>query len=99
MCEGRKDNGFRFCSGVSNTVLDLEGLEYKENYLNLIKYLDQVSGIFDAPCCKTHIITNTIYKMYEMDFIDEELYLRITDFYKFHHRCGLILQILPKECL
>lgn len=95
-CEGRIDNGFRFCSGVENMILDLDGLEIEENYLDLIEYLDKVSGVFDRPCCKSHIITNTIYKMYELGFLSEEIYIRISDFYKFHNRCGLILRALPK---
>ena len=96
-CEGRLDKDFRFCSGVQNTVLNLEGLEITENYLELIKYLDNVSGIFDKPCCKSHIITNTLYKSYELGYLNDELYRRISDFYKFHNRCGLILSAKPKE--
>lgn len=96
-CEGRQDNGFKFCSGVQNTILDLDGLEVTENYLDLIKYLDNVSGIFDKPCCKSHIVTNTVYKMHEFGYIDKEKYARLADFYKFHNRCGLILSARPKE--
>lgn len=96
-CEGRLDKGFRFCSGVSNTILDLEGLNVTENYMGLIKYLDNISGVFDAPCCKSHVVTNTFYKIYEMGYIDDEIYARIADFYKFHNRCGLILSCEPKK--
>jgi hypothetical protein len=96
-CEGRVDKGFRFCSGVRNIILDLDGLEAAENYLDLITYLDNLPKIFDGPCCKSHIITNTIYKLYEMGFIVEEIYKRLSDFYKFHNRCGLILSAEPKE--
>jgi hypothetical protein len=95
-CEGRDDSGFKFCSGVENTVLDLDGLEVTENYLDLIKYLDTTPEIFDRPCCKSHVISNAIYKMYELGYLDEELYARISDFYKFHGRCGLVLRALPK---
>lgn len=95
-CEGREDNGFKFCSGVENTILDLDGLEVTENYLDLIKYLDNIPKIFDGPCCKSHIITNAIYKIYEMGYLEGEIYIRISDFYKFHNRCGLILKALPK---
>ena len=96
-CEGRIDKGFRFCGGVENVVLDLDGLQVFENYLDLIKYLDNLPKIFDGPCHKSHIITNAIYKLYEMSFINEELYKRLCDFYKFHNRCGLILHAKPKE--
>ena len=96
-CEGRQDNGFKFCSGVQNIVLNLEGLEVTENYLDLIKYLDNVPKIFDSPCCKSNVVTNALYKIYEMGYIDNEKYARVADFYKFHNRCGLILSAKPKE--
>lgn len=98
-CEGRQDNGFRFCSGVENLVLDLDGLEASENYLPLIEYLDKIPKIFDNPCCKSHGVSNAIYKIWEMGYLKDELYRRIADFYKFHHRCGLILTAQPKEGL
>ena len=95
-CEGRQDNGFKFCSGVKNNILDLDTITHKENYMDLIKYLDKVAGVFDKPSCQSHIITNTIYKIFEMDFVNEEFYMRLSDFYKFHNRCGLILMIETK---
>lgn len=96
-CEGRQDNGFRFCSGVENIILDLDGLEVTDNYLEIIEYLDNVTGIFDSPCCKSSVITNSIYKMYELNYLNEEIYTRVTDFYRFHNRCGLILKGKVKE--
>lgn len=99
ICEGREDNGFRFCSGVENLILDLDGLETTENYLALIEYLNKVPKVFDRPCCKSHAVSNAIYKLWEMGYIDDELYKRVGDFYKFHHRCGLILKAKPKEGL
>ena len=96
-CEGREDNGFKFCSGVKNIILDLDGLEATERYLDLIKYLDTVVKIFDAPCCKSHVITNAIYKIYELNYINDELYARCSDFYRFHSRCGLILRCSLKD--
>jgi len=96
-CEGRQDKSFKFCSGVKNTILNLDGLEVTENYLDLIKYLDTTPEIFDRPCCKSHVISNAIYKIYELGYLDDELYARISDFYKFHNRCGLILSAKPKE--
>ena len=96
-CEGRQDKGFNFCSGVENIVLDLDGLEVTDSYLDLIDYLDKVPGVFDNPCCKSNIITNSLYKLYELNYLSEEIYNRIADFYRFHNRCGLILSARIKE--
>lgn len=95
-CEGREDNGFRFCSGVENIIIDLDGLETTENYIDLIEYLNTVPKIFDRPCCKSHVVSNAIYKIWELGYIEDELYKRIGDFYKFHYRCGLILSCRAK---
>ena len=95
-CEGRIDNGFRFCSGVENIILDMEAIRTTENYINLVEYLDKIPKVFEAPCCKTNVISNAIYKIWEMSYMDDELYKRVADFYKFHHRCGLILTAKPK---
>lgn len=98
-CEGREDKGFRFCSGVENLVVDLEDLETTENYVSLIEYLNTVPKVFDKPCCKSHVVSSAICKIWEMGYIEDELYQRIADFYKFHQRCGLILCARPKASL
>jgi len=96
-CEGRVDNGFAFCSGVSNVILDLSDAENTENYTALIDYLYNVPKIFHNSCYKLNIITNAIAKIWELGYINNELYSRLADFYKFHHRCGLVLSIEPKS--
>lgn len=97
-CEGHqdKDTGFCLCRGVENTILDLEKIERREDYLNLIKYLDRVPKLFEGTCFKTNIITNAVYKMYEMGFLDERVYQCIAYFYQRHQHCGIILYIEPK---
>ena len=95
-CEGHQVNGFEFCYGVKNIILDLEAIRATENYIRLIKYLDETVKIFDASCVKSHIVSNAIYKMYELGFIDDGLYARISNFSKFHGQCGLILELEPK---
>lgn len=96
-CEGRQDDGFRFCSGVQNIILDLEKIENTEQYVGLIKYLDGVTKIFNGPCLTPHIISNALYKLYEMEYITEKMYKYFAYFYEMHKRCGLILIALPKE--
>jgi hypothetical protein len=96
-CEGRQDEGFHFCSGVSNIIIDLENIIASENYLELIQYLDNVPKIFDNPCFKSHIISNTIYKIYELGYISDKKYKYISHFYEMHKRCGLILYCSIKD--
>ena len=96
-CEGRQDKGFHFCHGVENTIVDFEKWLHKENYLDLIKYLDGVPKLFDAPCCVHNIITNAVYKVYDMGFLTEHEYDKISHFYKMHLFCGLVLKIVPKD--
>lgn len=95
-CEGRTDDGFQFCSGTSNIVIDFETIKHTENFKNFIQYLDRVPKIFDGVCCNQNIITNTLYKAYEFGYISEPLYKQIANFYKFHSYCGMILEVKPK---
>jgi len=96
-CEGRQDEGFYSCSGVKNTIVDLEKERASENYIELIKYLDKVPKLFEGPCFKAHIISNAVYKMYELGYISEKMHKYIAHFYQMHKRCGLILRAEPKE--
>lgn len=96
-CEGRTEGGFVFCRGVENVILDLEPIRARDDFKQLIQYLDSVPKIFDAPCCRSGIITNTIYKIYDMGFIDQDLYDKIGFFYKQHLYDGMVLFVRPKE--
>ena len=90
-CEGRTDDGFHFCVGVSNTILDLQKITHTDNYLTLIKYLDKVPQLFDGPCFNSNVIANTLYKIFELGYVNDVRYKHICNFYKFHNRCGLCL--------
>ena len=37
-CEGRQDDGFDFCNGVENIIVDLEKIESKENSGSVYHY-------------------------------------------------------------
>ena len=86
-CEGRQDNGFVFCNGVKNIILDLEDIRAHNGYMDILDYLNNVVKLFDGPCFSLNVITNTIYKLYELGFIDETRYNYITHFYNMHKRC------------
>ena len=96
-CDGRVDNGFRFCAGVSNVLLDFETLTHTPNYLTLIDYLDHTSHLFEGPCFNGNLIMNTIHKAYELEYLTDELYKRATHYYHFHKLCGPYLRLQPKE--
>ena len=100
-CEGHtdKDSGFCLCRGVENYIVDLEKISKTEQYLDLIKYLDQVPKLFEGPCCKINIITNAVYKIYEMGYLDERTYQCIAYFYQRHQHCGRVLYIQPKSII
>jgi len=96
-CEGRQDEGFKFCVGVENVILDLEEIGTTENYLQMIEYLDKTTKIFETKCFERNVITNAIYKIYELGYMTENKYNLMCNFYQFHARCGLILSALPKD--
>lgn len=98
-CDGRQDNGFYYCVGVENIILDLENIEHTEKYLYLIQYLDKVAKIFDGPCLKAHVISNALFKLQEMGYISEIMYKYFAYFFEMHKRCGLVLMAMPKEVL
>lgn len=95
-CEGYQENGFYFCNGVENVILDLEIIKNTENYFNLIQYLDKVIKIFDGPCNKSHLISSAMYKLFELEYIDEKRHHHLAYFYNMHKRCGFLMSIKPK---
>lgn len=96
-CEGHQQKGFHFCHKVENVILDLEEIEGSENYFNIIQYLDAVVKIFEQPCGKQHLVTNAVYKFYEMGYIGDQMQQYVGHFYDMHKRCNLLLKIILKE--
>jgi len=95
-CEGHQLDGFIFCSGTANTILDLEKIEATANYVALIKYLDNVAKLFDGPSVSMNIISNAVFKIYEMGYISEKTYKYFSYYWEAHKRCGIILEIVLK---
>ncbi len=95
-CEGHYQFDLCFCKGVENVILDLEKIENTQSYFDIIQYLDSVPKVFEQICNKPHIISNAIYKLYELEYISEEMYKHINYFYEMHKRCGMILYVKPK---
>lgn len=95
-CEAHSQSGFTFCNGVKNIILDLEKIKGTKHYFDLIKYLDAVCKLFEGPCNKINIIKNAIYKLYEFEYINYDMYGHINYFYNIHSRCGLLLSLKLK---
>lgn len=96
-CEGRTDNGFIFCRGVTNIALDLEKAKYSENFPLLMEYIESVPKLFNGPCCKNNVVMNALYKFYELGYVNDTQYKYLTQFAQMHRMCGLILRIKEKD--
>lgn len=96
-CEGRVVNNLLFCSGVENVILDLAEVYRKDHYLKLLDYLANVSRIFNKPCFDPNIISNTLYKIYSLDFWTQKEYEVICNWVRLHRPCGVMLLAKPKE--
>lgn len=96
-CNGRQDNGFCFCTGVNNVLVDLEKIVHTANYKDLIRYLDKVPKIFDNSCFLSNIISNAVYKIYEMGYLSDIQYKFVSHFYDMHKRCGLVMKAEVKN--
>ena len=96
-CEGRQDNGFVFCRGAENIILDLEKHQNSENYPKLIDYVKNTVKLLDGPCCKYNVVSNTLYKFYEFGYTNDIQYKYIVSFINLHKACGIILKARIKE--
>ena len=92
-CEGRQDQGFIFCRGSENIILNLGKCVYSSNYLELLEYIEKIAKLKNGPCCVHHQIMNTLYKFYQLDFLSEKQYEYINRYTDMHKICGLILKI------
>lgn len=96
-CDGRQDNGFSFCTGTQNIILDFEKIIHTNNYEDLIKYLDSTSKLFEGICFNGNIIINTIYKIFELEYINEIFYKQIINYFQWHRQCGICLRLESKN--
>ncbi len=92
-CDGRTDKGFVFCVGASNMILDLALRQQSENYPQLMEYVERVARLFIKPRCEYNVIVNTVYKFFDLGYINDLQYKYITLFIQQHKACGLVLRI------
>lgn len=85
-CDGRTEEGFSFCCGMDNLVLDL-----CEATNSTLEYLDKVTNIFNEKCFNYNKIASTLFKLHSEGLISEKKYNIIYDFHTLHRKCGLYL--------
>ena len=92
-CDGRQEEGIVFCNGVQNEILDLENIVVNEQRVILTEYLTKTVKLFSSPCFNTNLITNTIYKIYELGIFSDKKYKYLVHFFNLHKQCGPYLKV------
>lgn len=96
-CDGKTNDGFILCAGVSNVILDFESTQHLSCYHELINYFDINTGLFNGPCFSLNKITNALYKIFDLGVITKKQYSVLIQFFQMHKQCGIYLKIHPKE--
>lgn len=96
-CEGFEKDDFKFCSGVENMILDLQKIEHTEKYIELIQYIDKIPKLFEKPCVNQNIVSNLLFKLYELEYADDKAHKNFALFLENHRRCGIIADIRIKN--
>ncbi len=97
-CKGHQDKeGFFYCQGVSNPILELKRLN-ENNYQDLIVFFEKACGFFNSSVDdynKCFNILNILYKKYKV--IDEDLLKKIQYYLHSHKLCQPYLILVMKE--
>ena len=97
-CKGHQDKeGFSFCCGVSNPILELKKLN-NQTHQDLVIFLDKACGLFNSSVDdynKCFNILNIIYKKYKV--FDEELLNKIQYYLHGHKLCQPYLVLIMRE--
>lgn len=97
-CHGLGDkDGYVYCRGVANPVINLSYLGGKEKE-KVIQFFDDACGLFDAPCNdynKCINIINFLYKKFSI--IEEEKLHKIQSFIRMHKTCGIYMMLIPGD--
>ena len=97
-CKGFEDeDGFVYCHGVGNVILDLESLGL-EKYNKIDIFLEKACGLFRSPVedyNKCSNILNMLYKTFEV--ISLEMLEKIQYYLNSHRKCNPYLLLILKE--
>lgn len=92
-CDGKSDERVVLCSSTKTVVLHLHELRHKEDYVQLLDYLDKVSKVFDGSQFNNNIIVNTLHKIHQLGFLEEKRYKILISWFYMHRPCGIILEL------
>lgn len=97
-CNGHSQNdGFITCTGISNTVIDLEELG-DGTYVRLLDFLEGPCELFDRAMYNRNKVANTL-SMIHRDYgaISHSMLFNIQGFMQMHRKCGHYLILIMKE--
>ncbi len=98
-CYGYTEDGFVFCNGVSNPVLELQDLS-DIDYPKVELFLDKTCRLFDCVVDdnnKCSNILNMLFKTFKV--IDESVLFKIQHYLLRHKGCRLYLSLVLRENL
>jgi len=97
-CQEYKDeDGFYYCSHLSNVILDLQKIS-GDDTAEIINFFEYTCELFDKPCYdynKVVNIVNYLYKKYNV--ISEELLRKMQKFFLMYKKFGIYLILVPKD--
>ncbi len=97
-CNRHTDSeGFSYSESVSNPIVDLQKIK-KEEREDVIKFLDDACGLFEAPMFNYNKCINTINFLYRsFSIINEGKLKKIQSFIRMHRRGGIFIMLILKE--
>jgi hypothetical protein len=97
-CNGQtSSDGFVFCSGIENAILDLDTFASDE-YDMLINFFDNACDLFSSPMNDHNKCVNTLSLLYKnYNGYNQKRLLQVQSFIKQHKDCGIWLSLVLKE--
>jgi|TARA_R110001583_G_scaffold16234_29_gene66407 hypothetical protein len=89
--------GFFYSESISNPIADLQYIQ-KDEADNVISFLEDACGLFEAPMFNYNKCTNTINFLYRnFSIINEDRLKKIQSFIRMHRRGGIFIMLTLKE--
>lgn len=90
-------DGFCFCHGIQNSVMDLTQLD-DESYFKILEFLEQACGLFEAPINDYNKCVNVLSLLYRtFQAFDQQMLFNVQSFLKNHRTCGIWVMLVMKE--
>ena len=97
-CNGNTDpDGFLYCSGTDNVILDLSRPDLIGDE-KLLDFLDETCRLFDSPEYNYNACINIITMLYrDYECFDEGFLHKLQFYFKNHRACGVYIILMTKE--